>query len=52
MASKGRKIMMKMRYLKYRLRVPSKRRVLTLAKPVMLTLIVQIKKQRILLLYH
>ena len=51
MASKGSKIMMKMRYLKYRLRVSSKRRMLTSKKPVLLTLIVQIKKQKILLLY-
>ena len=45
-------IMMKMRYLKHRLRVSSERRVLTLAKTVMLTLIVQISKQKILLLYQ
>ena len=44
--------MMKMRYLKYRLRVSSKRRMLTLAKTFLLTLIVQIKKQKILLLYQ
>ena len=52
LASKGIKIMMNTRYLKYRLRVSSKRRMLTSAKPVLLTMIVQIKKQRILLLYH
>ena len=52
LASKGSKIMMKTRYLKYRLRVSSKRRMLTLAKPVLLTMIVQIKKQKILLLYQ
>ena len=52
MASKGSKIMMKMRYLKHRLSVSSKRRMLMLAKTVLLTLIVQIKKQKILLLYQ
>ena len=40
LASKERNIMMKMRYLKRRLRVSSKRRMLTLARPVLLTLIV------------
>ena len=44
--------MMKIRYLKYRLRVSLKRRTLTLAKTVLLTVIVEIKKQNILLLYQ
>ena len=52
MDSKGSKIMMKIRYLKHRLRVSSKRRMLTLAKTVLLTLIVKIKKQKILPFYQ